>query len=263
MIKRLIIVSSLLLFTVHHAQIGMNTPNPQTILHVDGAKDNTTSGVPTAAQQANDFSVTSTGNVGVGTIAPTEKLDISSGNLRIRDINSNKGIGGMDRTVVADKDGVLKTIDLDNYSLFHARLASAQNLAAATVTTLLFNTPISTSTYYNYNTSTGILTFNESGNYLVTVQASFTNCAANTQVALGVKPIPDAPYLGRGSHYTATAMSGTVGDLVNYTTLLVVPSAGYKVRFTGTSNPGSSTVLSTETGTTGSGNVTNITVQKI
>jgi ethanolamine utilization microcompartment shell protein EutS len=30
---------------------------------------------PSATQQANDFAVTNTGNVGIGTITPTEKLD--------------------------------------------------------------------------------------------------------------------------------------------------------------------------------------------
>lgn len=32
------------------AQIGVNTSNPQTAFHVDGAKDNPATGAPTAAQ---------------------------------------------------------------------------------------------------------------------------------------------------------------------------------------------------------------------
>ncbi|WP_165762961.1 hypothetical protein [Chryseobacterium mucoviscidosis] len=49
---------------------------------------------------------------------------------------------------------------------------------------------------------------------------------------------------------------------MNYTTMLVVPSAGYQVRFTAAPNQ-NCTVLASETGSTGSGNVTNITIQKI
>ncbi|UTX50779.1 hypothetical protein [Chryseobacterium sp. MA9] len=61
------------------AQIGINTPNPQTMFHVDGQKDNPTTGVPNTAQQLNDFAVTSNGDVGVGTTNPTSKLELNSG----------------------------------------------------------------------------------------------------------------------------------------------------------------------------------------
>ncbi|WP_048506465.1 hypothetical protein [Chryseobacterium angstadtii] len=263
MTRKLLTAVSVFTLSFHaFAQIGINTSNPQTYFHIDAGKDNPTSGAPSATQQANDFSVTNTGNVGIGTITPSEKLDIGTGNIRVRDINTNVGIGGTDRVVVADATGVLKTINFNSYSLFHARLAGNQNLTTVTATTLVFSAPLATSAYYNYNTSTGVLTFNQAGNYLVTLQASFTNMAAGTQLLLGIRPVPDADYLGRGSHYNAVANSGTIGELMNYTTLLLIPTAGYQVRFTAAPNQ-SATVLATETGSTGSGNVTNVTVQKI
>ncbi|REC79350.1 hypothetical protein DRF60_05860 [Chryseobacterium elymi] len=248
--------------SIIYAQVGINTNNPQAIFHVDAAKDNPLSGAPSVVQQANDFVVTSTANVGIGTTNPTDKLDVASGNARIRDINSNIGIGGTDRVVVADATGVLKTINFNSYSLFHARLTANQSLTTATISTLVFSAPLATSPYYSYSTSTGILTFNQAGNYLVTLQASFTNMAAGTQLLLGIRPVPDADYLGRGSHYNAAANSGSVGELMNYTTLLIIPTAGYRVRFTAAPNQ-NATVLATETGSTGSGNVTNVTIQKI
>ncbi|MCW3161048.1 hypothetical protein [Chryseobacterium oryctis] len=244
------------------AQLGINTSNPQAVFHIDAGKDNPTSGIPSAAQQTNDFVVTNTANLGIGTTTPTEKLDIATGNARIRNINSNVGVGGSDRVVVADADGVLKTIDFSAYSLFHARLAANQNLTNATITTLLFSTPLATSPFYSYNTGTGVLTFNKAGNYLITLQASFASAPAGTQLLLGVRPNPDGNYLGRGSHYNATATSATVGELMNYTTMLVIPTAGYQIRFTAAPNQ-SCTVLATESGSTGSGNVTNVTIQKI
>lgn len=243
------------------AQVGINTGNPQATFHVDGARDNAATGTPTAAQQSDDVAVTSSGNLGIGTVAPTEKLDIVTGNARIRNINSNVGIGGTDRVVVADANGVLKTINFNAYSLFHARLTANQS-ANSSITTLLFGTPLSTSPYYSYNTTTGVLTFNQAGNYLVTLQASFVNAPAGTQLLIGIRPVPDADYLGRGSHYNAVATSGSVGELMNYTTLLVIPTAGYQVRFTAAPNQ-NCTVLATETGSTGSGNVTSVTIQKI
>lgn len=59
-----------------YSQVGINTPNPQGVLHVDGAKDNPATGTPTAAQQANDVVVNSAGNLGIGLTSPANKLDV-------------------------------------------------------------------------------------------------------------------------------------------------------------------------------------------
>lgn len=62
-----------------YSQVGINTANPQGIFHVDGAKDNMATGVPTAFQQSNDFTVTAAGNVGIGTTSPNASaiLDVN------------------------------------------------------------------------------------------------------------------------------------------------------------------------------------------
>lgn len=68
--------------------VGINTTNPQGILHIDGAKDN--ADTPTAEQLANDFVVKNNSGrirVGIGNIAPKVKLD-----ARAED-NSNSAIG--------------------------------------------------------------------------------------------------------------------------------------------------------------------------
>ncbi len=73
-----------------NAQVGINTANPLGTFHVDGSKDNPTTGTPSATQQVNDLIVTSTGNVGIGTTTPTRKLEIvspTSPALRIIDGN--------------------------------------------------------------------------------------------------------------------------------------------------------------------------------
>ncbi|SIQ45576.1 hypothetical protein SAMN05880573_105214 [Chryseobacterium sp. RU33C] len=81
--KKIILpITLLFLFGKAHAQVGINTVNPQGVFNVDGAKDNPSAGVPSAVQQANDFVVTSSGSVGIGTIAPdsSAKIDISASN---------------------------------------------------------------------------------------------------------------------------------------------------------------------------------------
>ncbi|WP_242661210.1 collagen-like triple helix repeat-containing protein [Flavobacterium johnsoniae] len=54
--------------------------------------------------------ITGEGNIGIGTDAPLEKLDIHDGNVSIRTINLNAG-SAADKIVVADADGVLKTVN--------------------------------------------------------------------------------------------------------------------------------------------------------
>ncbi|MDN3665349.1 hypothetical protein QWY92_07985 [Algibacter miyuki] len=73
--------------------------------------------------------------------------------------------------------------------------------------------------------------------------------------------MPDGPYLGRGSRYAAIDTGSTIGELLSYTTMIVVPSVGYQIRFIAAPNRNGG-LLATESGSTGSGNVSNVTVSK-
>lgn len=78
MIKNLCSAVLLLIFGVASSQVGVNTQNPQAVFHVDGAKDNPSTGTPSASQQANDFVVTNQGQIGIGTNSPSSSLEINS-----------------------------------------------------------------------------------------------------------------------------------------------------------------------------------------
>lgn len=75
------------------------------------------------------MSVYHSGNVGIGdnpnSNPASEKLDVASGNVRIRDINSNTGDRSTDKIVVANANGVLKTIPKQPAVLFGGNLADA------------------------------------------------------------------------------------------------------------------------------------------
>lgn len=75
----------LIIPTIFFGQTGINTINPQGVFHVDGAKDNVSLGIPTVSEQINDFIITQSGNVGIGTITPGAVLDVN-GNAKIRSI---------------------------------------------------------------------------------------------------------------------------------------------------------------------------------
>ncbi|WP_415326977.1 hypothetical protein [Chryseobacterium sp. MMS23-Vi53] len=87
-----------------YSQVGIGTGNPQGVFTIDAAKDNPSTGSPTAAQQANDLNVLANGNMGIGTDIPNNKLHISStvnGALRISDDTEGNG-----KILVSDTNGV-------------------------------------------------------------------------------------------------------------------------------------------------------------
>ncbi|WP_419869947.1 hypothetical protein [Chryseobacterium sp. CT-SW4] len=86
--KNILILSAVLFSSFAFSQVGINTTNPQGVFNVDGAKDNPVTGIPTAAQQSNDFVVTSSGNIGIGTASPNASaiLDVNVAGLA----NGNK-----------------------------------------------------------------------------------------------------------------------------------------------------------------------------
>lgn len=78
--KSILFTTSVLLsITTVFAQgkVGVNTINPQAVLHVDGAKDNAATGLPSETQAANDFVVTDKGHVGINTTTPKTQFQIN------------------------------------------------------------------------------------------------------------------------------------------------------------------------------------------
>ncbi len=108
--KKYIILSTILVSAYNFAQVGINTNNPQGILNIDGAKDNPTSGTShTAEQQLNDFTVLSNGNTGIGTISPSQKLEIQTGGTAEVPVTGFKLSDGNQRknyALTSDENGV-------------------------------------------------------------------------------------------------------------------------------------------------------------
>lgn len=61
------------------SQIGIQTEYPKALFHIDGAGDNpkNATSILTTSQLQNDIAVNTVGNIGVGTITPQSKLDIT------------------------------------------------------------------------------------------------------------------------------------------------------------------------------------------
>ena len=103
--KKLILLIAGISFVPVYSQVGINTGNPTGIFHVDGAKDNAVTGIPTLTQQANDFVVTSNGSIGIGTVSPNASaiLDVNADGLSS---GNKKGFLGPKAALSSETDQV-------------------------------------------------------------------------------------------------------------------------------------------------------------
>lgn len=97
--KLLNILISLAIAYPTSAQVGINTKNPQGILHID-AKDNTSGNT----NSDDDIIVTQDGNLGIGTLNPTTKLHIVSSSIG-KGFALQDGSQGSNYILVSDNNG--------------------------------------------------------------------------------------------------------------------------------------------------------------
>lgn len=102
-----------------YGQIGINTDNTHGLFHIDAASTaastNPAVGSPSILQQSDDLCITNSGSLGLGTIQPSEKLDIN-GIIRIQGGNpANKKVLVSDdingNSVWGDPPGTFSTIN--------------------------------------------------------------------------------------------------------------------------------------------------------
>jgi hypothetical protein len=96
------------------ASIGINTENPQGVLHIDGASTSATTNPPTgsisAARASDDVVIDASGRIGAGLLAPGASLDLYAtapgGALRLRD-----GTQGDRKVLISDAEGVATWVE--------------------------------------------------------------------------------------------------------------------------------------------------------
>lgn len=172
-----------------NAQIGINTPFPFHLFHIDGAKDNNL--VPTEQQILNDVVITSEGNVGVGTLTPKTKVDVRSS-----DQKGIIGLGTSIQTAVEAGAGAIRykagnivqysdgakwhdlPMSLPPKTLILANKSSNQSFTNNSTTAVKEWTIIKDS-QSNFNAASGVFTAARDGFYMV----SFNILLANENIA--------------------------------------------------------------------------------
>lgn len=109
----LCLISGIFSIVFVHAQVGINTENPRGLLHIDAASSlattNPTDGTVTVVQALDDVIIDSRGNVGVGTVNPTQKLEIQTGGTAANPVTGFKlvdGSQGADKVLTSDANGI-------------------------------------------------------------------------------------------------------------------------------------------------------------
>jgi len=218
--KKFMIMGIVLVSSLAFGQVGVNTANPQNTFHIDGQKNNPATGLPSTAQQADDYIVTADGNVGIGVTAPTAKLQVRSGTngvsgLKFDNINNTTvpagsaallGVDASGNVVAASANGAtagstsgdvknsFKTADHDGWYLLNGRAVStlpAAAQAAATALGFTNNLPDATDRVMKAKTASENLAATGGINSLTIGQpnlpnVTFSGSISGTAVAAGV-----------------------------------------------------------------------------
>ncbi|RDC56143.1 hypothetical protein DU508_11015 [Pedobacter chinensis] len=181
-----------------YAQTGVGTKNPQTALRIDGAKDNAATGLPTAAQAVNDVMVTTTGQLGVGVINPTTRVDLRSADQKgIIGVGTNtqtpaQAGGGAIRYNAADgllyySDGtswISLPLNAPAKALVLANKSAVQAVAQTSTDQYITSWSEITDAQNNFDNATGIFTAPRDGFYIVSFNVTLASAVIpnNTRI---------------------------------------------------------------------------------
>ena len=171
--KKLILLLVVILFSIDgKSQIGVNTENPKSLLHIDGASSpattNPATGSVTSAQAVDDVVIDNSGNIGIGKLSPTTKVDIETstagGAIRIVD-----GTQARNRVLVSNASGIGSWGAVAG--TWYAALYSAPTLNNTTVLgvrqVVNFSDSIISSSEGSVNKTAGSITVPVTGRYRV------------------------------------------------------------------------------------------------
>lgn len=276
--KKIIVLLSISFGLICNAQVGINQASPSATLDV------VTKPTDTKALEVNDDSakelltVLKNGQVGINVASPDQsaKLQINSttqGFLppKMTTLQRDAIVTPIDGLVVYNTDDKClnqrRNTEWQSLctpgSYFHIRKSTSTNYngAGSLIKKLVLDvTPaVNTGSVFSFNSANNTLTVSRAGLYQFTFQTSFTNIDGGDQILLGIVN-STGNWIGRGNKFASKNLRDFVGEITTYSTVLNM-TAGQTIYFGVASSPGTNfTILGNETGDSGTGNVTNITI---
>lgn len=181
--KKLYLLSIFITFTCHLSSqvIGINTINPQRLLHIDGASSpattNPSSGSTiTDLQFSDDVIITNEGNLGVGTGKTDAKLNLKSdqpGAIRIVDGKERQFLSLVTINTAGDASWVFAGIPW--FAFLSGGELQTTNIFSTRMLNNYPNSVISDLTLGNVDATNGTISVPLDGRYLVTVTGYFFN----------------------------------------------------------------------------------------
>lgn len=197
------------------AQIGINTENPNisSIIHIDGAGNNSTN---ISTKFIDDVTFTKDGNLGLGTLNPQAKVDVD-GTFRYVDGNQKEG-----RILRSDALGNARWQDFTviNIAIWNMQNASFQISSYNEIR--LSGTPsISNDTGIGIESSIATSSVKvPSGRYVIFVSSNFTDVQENGWLKLYIEGNPTAIF----STYYSMQLSGVAAYLETSSTVTLYPT---------------------------------------
>lgn len=198
-----------------YAQVGVNIKNPQGVFHLDGKGD--TNG---STNTLDDVVVLNNGNVGIGTVNPSVKLEINTGGTSTNVIKGFKLVDG------SQGDKKVLTSDADGLAYWNTLSFSSFTRLAGTSSTHNYLPSISNLINTGYS-----ITFPEAGTYLVTLGCMIIDSQplANKKYIIQLMPssIPsnwNNPTLRYKGSYEAYSVASDARPRIYYSQALTVPA---------------------------------------
>ena len=230
-IYKFIVVALFLIPVFHYGQVGtgINTGSPKQLFHLDGKKDNATTGEISTVQQRNDVVISSEGRLGIGVNTPSSSLQVN-GNYTGKIVEMNEDGVVEENVQYVILKGTLTSVKLpDATTISEGRIYYIRNTLNRDVTISGFS---STQKIIVDSSIIPIESFTLQKGALVEIVRGFeeeVNGGTWYSFYSDMESIENKPVVYLGGAVYVNFNSTTGGNLINSRLIRSTPGASYRI----------------------------------